>query len=132
MCEIRERLDKLDVSKKRIMERLKDNPNDGRLKEEIKRISISRTKVVKSSNLSVVSHDLKIFENVSTVLESIPSIIDYAVNVGLKETNDRWIRYLIENGSLSSDVHLESVLNRTVSLDASFLKNVSSIYGELL
>jgi len=110
--EIRERLDELEASKKGIVEKLREHPNDEGLKEEIKRVSISETKFRKSSNLSVVSYELKILENVSTVLDLIPSIIDYAVNVGLKETSDQWMRYLGEDGSLSSDIRLESVLSR--------------------
>ena len=88
------------------------------------RLSMSRTELVKSSNLSVISHELKILENVSTVLDLIPSIIDYAVNVGLKETSDQWIQHLGEDGSLSSDVHLESVLNHIVKFDT-----FSLVYG---
>lgn len=110
VCEIRGRLDKLEVLKRRVAEKLREHPNDGELKREVKRVSMSQTKVVKSSNLSVVSHDLKILENVSAVLDLIPSVIDYAVNVGLKETSDQWIRRLGEDGSLSSDVPLMSVL----------------------
>jgi hypothetical protein len=68
--------------------------------------------VKRSSNLSVVYRKLKILENVPVVLSLIPSIIDYAVNVGLKETSDQWVRYLSENGSLSSDVQVECVLSR--------------------
>ena len=109
---IRKRLEKLEASKKRIIEKLGNQPNDGELKEEIKRISISQTKIKRSSNLSVINHELKILENVSTVLDLIPSIIDHAVNVGLKETSDQWIRYLSENGSLSSNLHFESILSR--------------------
>jgi len=73
---------------------------------------LSQTEVKRSSNLSVIYRKLKILENVPVVLNLIPSIIDYAVNVGLKETSDQWIRYLRENGSLSSDVPVESVLSR--------------------
>jgi len=130
--EIRERLDKLEESKKRVVEKLREHPNDENLKEEIKRISMNRTRMVKSSDLSVVSHELKILENVSTVLDLIPSIIDYAVNVGLREMSNQWIRHLNESGGLSSDVHLESVLNHVVELDASFSKDFSSLYGRLL
>jgi hypothetical protein len=130
--EIRERLDKLEVSKERSVEKLRKNPHDEELKEEIKKVSISQTGFRKSSNLSVISHELKILENVSTVLNLIPSILDYAVNVGLKETSNQWIRHLRDDGSLSSDVHLESVLNQNVRLDVSFSKDVSSLYGELL
>jgi len=115
VSEIRERLDKLEVSKRRVAEKLREHPNDGELKREVKRVSMSQTEMVKSSNLSVVSHDLKILENVSAVLDLIPSIIDYAVNVGLKETSDQWIRRLGEDGSLSSDVPLQSVLNHFLS-----------------
>lgn len=130
--EIHERLEKLEISKKRIVEKLREHPDDGELKEEIRRVSISQTKLRKSSNLSVISHELKILENVSTVLDLIPSIMDYAVNIGLRETSDQWMRHLVDDGSLSSDVRLESVLNQNVKLDAVFSKEVSSLYGGLL
>jgi hypothetical protein len=132
ICEIRERLDELEVSKERIVEKLRKNPHDEELKEEIKKVSISQTEFRKGSNLSVITHELKILENVSTVLDLIPSILDYAVNVGLKETSEQWMRYLGEDGSLSSDVHLESVLNQNAKLNQVFWKDVSSFYGELL
>ena len=115
--EIRVRLGKLEVSKKRIAEESKKDPDDEELKEEIKSLSIRQTEFKKSSNLSVVSHELKILENVSTVLNLMPSVIDYAVNIGLKETSNEWIQYLSENGSLSSDVHLESILVETHALN---------------
>jgi hypothetical protein len=125
ICEIRERLDELEVSKERVVEKLRKNPHDEELKEEIKKVSISQTEFRKSSDLSVVSHELKILENVSTVLDLMPSILDYAVNVGLKETSEQWMRHLCEDGSLSSDVCLESVLNQNVKLDANFSKDFS-------
>jgi hypothetical protein len=104
------------------VEKLRKNPHDEELKEEIKKVSISQSKIIRSSNLSVVSHELKILENVSTVLDLIPSIIDYAVNVGLKETSDQWMRHLSEKGSLESDVCLESVLSRNEKLDSALWK----------
>jgi hypothetical protein len=117
ISEVRGRLEKLDVSKERIVEKLMEHPNDGELRDEMKRISMSQTDVVKSSNLSVISHELKILENVSTVLNLIPSIIDYAVNVGLKETSDQWMRHLCEDGSLRENVCLESIVTRSSEND---------------
>ena len=105
-------LDNLEASKNKVMEKLGNYPDDERLKESIIKISLSQTEVKKSSNLSVIYRKLKILENIPVVLNMIPSIIDYAVNVGLKETSDQWVRYLCENGSLSSDVNLGSVLSR--------------------
>ncbi|MDH5771130.1 MAG: hypothetical protein OEZ25_07585, partial [Candidatus Bathyarchaeota archaeon] len=127
--EIRERLEEFEASKKRVVEGLRERPDDGELKEEIKRISMSQTRFMKDSNLSVVSRELKILENVSAVLDLIPSILDYAVNVGLRETSDQWMRHLGEDGSLSSDVRLESVLSHAVSLNQACGKDVSSLYG---
>jgi hypothetical protein len=105
-------LDNLEFSKNMYMEKFRGQPEDEKLKEEFKRFSLSQTEVKRVSNLSVIYRKLKILENIPIVLNLIPSIIDYAVNVGLKETSDQWVRYLCENGSLSSDVDLESVLSR--------------------
>ena len=112
ISEIHERLHTLEASKKSAVKRLKEHPSNEELKEEVKSISMSQTRVKRSSNLSVVSHELKIVENISTVLDVIPSVIDYAVNIGLKETSEQWMRFLGDDGRLSSDVHLESVLTR--------------------
>jgi len=119
ISEIRQRLDTLEVSKNRIMEELKKHPEDGKLKEEIKRISMDQTKLVKSSNLSVVTNDFKILENISAALDLIPSIIDYAVNIGLEETSEQWIEYLLKYGSLSSDLHLKSSIDGLAEFDIS-------------
>jgi hypothetical protein len=101
------------------VEELKKHPEDGELKEEVKRISMDQTKLVKSSNLSVVTNDFKILENISAVLDLIPSIIDYAVNIGLEETSEQWIEYLLKYGSLSSDLHLKSSIDGLAELDIS-------------
>jgi hypothetical protein len=45
--------------------------------------------------------------------------------VGLKETSDQWVQYLNEDGRLSSDVHLEPVLNRIMRLDISLFTDGS-------
>jgi len=119
------RLDNLEFSKSSVIEKLQENPDDEELEEEVKRISLSQTEVKKSSNLSVVYRKLKILENVLVVLDLIPSIIDYAVNVGLKETSDQWVQYLNENGHLSSDVNLEPILNRFMRLDISLFTDNS-------
>jgi len=111
-------LDRLEAQKEKIAEKLRQGGgNEMILKEKIRGISIAQGKIRRSSNLSVLIHDLKILENVPVVFDLIPSVIDYAVNVGLKETSDQWVRHLTENGSLDSDVYLESVLNQIISLE---------------
>lgn len=116
IAEVQMCLDNLEASKNMVMEKLCDHPDDEKLNEEVKRFSLSQTEVKRSSHLSVIYRKLKVLENVPVVLDLIPSIIDYAVNIGLKETSDQWIRYLSEKGNLSSDVHLEPVLGQIMRL----------------
>jgi hypothetical protein len=111
------RLDEIEASKNSLVEELRKNPNDQELKERLRSLSISHTEMCKSSHLSVIHRRLKILENVLIVSSLIPSIIDYAVNIGLKETSDQWMQYLSEKGSLETDVCLESVLTEFEKLD---------------
>lgn len=117
LSEIREYLGKLEASVTRIAGELKEHPHDEQLKEQVRDASINRSKFMKSSDLSVVTHELKVLENVLTVSDLVPSIIDYAVNVGLKETSAQWVRHLKEEGSLCEDVRLGSVVDRSLEND---------------
>lgn len=113
---IRGRLDKLEASKKSLAEKLGDRPNDEKLIEKMRKISIRQTEINRSSNLSVLARKLQVLENASVVLDLMPSIIDYAVNVGLRKTSDQWIEHLGKNTNLSADVPLESVLDGIAEL----------------
>jgi len=55
---------------------------------------------------------IRILKAIPKTLNVIPSIIDYVVNVGLKETSDQWIEFLDNGGNLFSDVQLRSVFGR--------------------
>jgi hypothetical protein len=89
-----------------------DRRDDVKLKEQVRETSKRRSEVARSSGLSVIIHELRTLENVATVLKLMPSIIDYAVNVGLKETSDSWIESLGEEDGFDADVSLDSVLGR--------------------
>jgi hypothetical protein len=116
ISKIRHRLDELEQSKKKVVEAFRATPEDEALKEAIKRLSVMQNKIKRASNLSVISHELNLLENVGTVTNLIPSIIDYAVNIRLEEVSKQWTQYLRENGRLSSDVPLESILSRRLDL----------------
>jgi hypothetical protein len=105
-------IDNLEVSKSLFLDKLRDQPDDKKLHEELRKLSLSQTEVKRVSQLAVIYRKLKILENVPVVLDLFPSIIDYAVNVGLKETSNHWGQHLYENGDLFSDVQVESVLSR--------------------
>jgi len=117
--DVRGQINKLEAQKEKIVERLRRGDGEKTtLQEEIRNISINQSKVRRASNFTVLNRDLKILENIPVVLNLIPSIIDYAVNVGLQETSEQWIDFLVKNGSLSSNVHLKSVLDGLMELDS--------------
>jgi hypothetical protein len=118
----RERLNEIETSKKSLIDELRKNPDDQELKEKLRSASMSRTETCRSSHLSVVHHELKIIENVLIVSNLMPSIIDYAVNVGLKETSNQWIQHLSEKDNLQSEVCLESILSKNEKLDSTLWK----------
>jgi hypothetical protein len=124
ISDIRRRLGELEESKRKLLDKLKGHPDDMEVRHEIKRVSMSQSEIVQSSNLSVVSHELKILENVSIVSALMPSIIDYAVSVGLRDTSDQWLQYLSENGNLSSDVHVKAIANRNLKSDVIFKESL--------
>jgi hypothetical protein len=117
ISKMHQRLDEIEASKNSLVEELRKSPNDQELEERLRSLSMSHTEMCRSSDLSVIHRRLKILENVLIVSSLIPSIIDYAVNIGLKETSDQWMRHLSEKGSLETDVFLESVLTGFEKLD---------------
>jgi len=126
IAEVRRDLDELEAQKEKIAEKLRQGSgNETMLKEKVRAISIAQGKIRRSSNLSVLIHDLKILENVAVVFNLIPSVIDYAVNVGLKEMSDQWIEYLKRNGDLSSNVHLKGVLDDLMVFNTDFFSPIN-------
>jgi hypothetical protein len=91
-----------DLSKKETIDRLKA-------------LSIRQDEIRRENDFSLLSRNLKLVENVKTVLGLYPCMIDYAVNVGLKKTSDSWSAFLKDNGDLGSEVHLTTSLQGSVS-----------------
>jgi hypothetical protein len=112
IAEVQTCIDDLEASKSMFMEKLRDQPDDEKMNEALKKLSISQTEAKRVSNLSIIYRKLKILENIPVALNLFPSIIDYAANVGLKETSDQWEQHLNENGNLLSDVQVKSVLSQ--------------------
>jgi hypothetical protein len=117
ISETRERLGEIEASKSSLVEELKRRPDDEELMEMLRSVSRSRTEMCRSSHLSEMVLQLKTVENALAISNLIPSIIDYAVNVGLRETSDQWLKHLREKGDLTSDIHLGSVLNQSVTTE---------------
>jgi hypothetical protein len=78
--------------------------------QKIKAASIRQSEIRRDAKFSLLERNLKLLENVLAVANLHPCIIDYAVNIGLRETSDQWVRFLSANGNLSEDITLETDL----------------------
>jgi len=116
--EVYRRVGELEVEKEQVVKRLRlATEHKETLLKTIRELSRRQGQLKRASNLSVLNRDLKILENVAVTLDLIPSIIDYAVNVGLQETSRQWIEYLEKDGDLRSDIYLKSVLDDLIELE---------------
>jgi hypothetical protein len=56
----------------------------------------------------LLARKLKLLENAVAVADLHPCIVDYAVNIGLKETSSQWVTFLNTNGNLSENLNLKT------------------------
>ena len=106
VAEVQRSIDELEAQKKQLCA-----DSGGRREEKIqnlKSLSMRQNEVRREANFSMLIRNLGLLENLVAVLNLYPCIVDYAVNVGLKETSEQWIAFLRSNGSLSSNISLRT------------------------
>jgi hypothetical protein len=131
ISENRKKFEELQESKRKIFKELEKDPANIALKEQLKMIYSSQMNENKASNFHVISRDLVILTNIPNTLRLVPSILDYVVNVGSKETSEQWIQFLMGVGDLSSDLSLKSILSREAELNNSWLSDTVDHLNEL-
>jgi hypothetical protein len=106
IAEVQGKIDELEEEKKKIC------ASSGEKTEEqvrdLKVLSARQCDLRRGVNFPVLMRNLGLLENVAVVMDLYPCIVDYAVNVGLKETSEQWIAFLQGNGNLSSNVSLRT------------------------
>ena len=113
----------LELKKEELIIKLRNESiNMEKFKKDLKNILDEIAKIKKSSNLSILNHDLKTLRNIPTILTLIPNIIDYAINIGLNKTSEQWIDFLLKNGSFSSEVYLKSLLADITEYEKIYLR----------
>lgn len=116
--DLRGKIDSVQRDLERLEMQKKELAKSGKSEEviqELKALSSEQAEIRRKMNFPVLVRDLKLLENVKTVMHMYPSIVDFAVNVGLKETGEQWISFLEANGSLSSDLSLRTDFDGLVS-----------------
>ncbi len=78
------------------------------LKEKIRFIVNMQKELKMKCDRNKMARDHSIVQNVQKTLELIPSIIDYAVNMGLKSTGSQWLDALKSNVDFESDISLKT------------------------
>jgi hypothetical protein len=105
-------LDRLEMQKRRLA---KSEVNKEEVIRRLKVLSAKQAEIRRKMNFPVLIRKPKLLDNVKTVMSMYPSIVDFAVNVGLKETGEQWISFLETNGSLSSDLNLRTDFDGFIS-----------------
>jgi len=118
---IYKKIEKIEKDKDKIINEFKENEIDIKTFKNKLKIIIDKTEIIKNnSELSTLNYNVKLIEKIPNNLDIKPSIIDYAINIGLKETSKQWINFLLKNGSFASDVHMTSLFKEFEEI---FLKN---------
>jgi hypothetical protein len=92
--------------------------------QKIKAASVKQNEIRREAKFSLLERNLKFLENVLAIANLHPCIIDYALNIGLRETSNQWLQNLRENGSLLSDVYLKAIMNQNVKSEANLKESL--------
>lgn len=122
------KINRFEVEQNNLINKYKNKKIDKKtFQKEIKIFIDKKSDIKKQFKLSILNHDLKKLHNIPTTLQLIPSIIDYAINIGLRETSEQWIEYLKKNGNLQMNLYLKFVLNNL--LEHKYFDKDAIFYG---
>ena len=79
---------------------------------ERSRLIAEKNSFRKNHNLRALAKKLSSLRKIKSVESVIPSIMDYAINIGLEDTQRQWHKHLVDNGSLIEDINLGSILSK--------------------
>jgi hypothetical protein len=104
IAKVRKEVEEVELYKKDLAK------NVGSKSEEIiqktKAASTKQNEIRREAKFSLLERNLKLLENVLAVANLHPCIIDYAVNIGLREASGQWVAFLNTNGNLSENLTL--------------------------
>jgi len=132
--DIEKNLAKLELQREGMIEKFKKGDIDKSIfNKNIIDILNIKNNMMKITNLSKIKNDLRMLNNIENLIQTMPSIIDYFINIGFIEINDQWLEHLKNNGSLYSKVHLTSILNNSViNSDTNKLyNNIYKLYSNM-
>jgi hypothetical protein len=115
---IQRRIDELEVRKKKIADSMDEQ---GSKISKIKALAEQQNTIRRETNLVMLARHLGLLENSKRVSTLYPCIVDYAINIGLKNVGEQWQAFLNTTGDLRSDISLRTGLDQQLSPLASEL-----------
>ena len=109
---VRREIDGLEQQKQNLVKEIETDKE--KKINQIKALSAEQNRIRREHNYSILSNNLKLAENIETVLKLHPCVVDYAVNIGLKETSEQWISHLTRDGNLLSNVRLNTRFEKNI------------------
>jgi hypothetical protein len=110
IIEIEKSLQDLELQKQKVRDDFKITKEE-KIKA-LKDLASKQNELRKTSDFPVLVHNYKLLKNVAAVVNLHPCIIDYAVNIGLKQTSEQWMTFLEKNGDLLSDIKLAIIVDQ--------------------
>jgi hypothetical protein len=97
-----------DQKKQGLIEKLRTkNGQRSEVLAAIKEVAACSARLKRECNL--LNLELTLISNISAIDTIYPSIIDYAINIGLPETSEQWISHLINDSRLTADVLMKAL-----------------------
>ena len=108
---IKDEIEKLEMQKEKLKNDIKI-PKEKKIKK-IKELTDKQREIRWRRKLPTLARNMILLENVERVMNLHPSIIDYAVNIGLKDLNKQWMRHLNRVEGLTKDLNLVTFLDKS-------------------
>jgi hypothetical protein len=111
IAHIDRRIRKIESEKERIC---RSAVTKEKIVSELKSLSAKQHEIRKETSYSLLSRNLGLLENAVAAMNLHPSVIDYAISIGLKATSDQWKAFLERNGDFSTNLNLRTVVDASL------------------
>jgi len=108
IAQVKKSVEELELYKKDLANSVESKSEE--IIQKVKAASIKQNEIRREAKFSLLARNLKLLENAVAVTDLHPCIVDYAVNIGLKETSNQWVAFLNTNGNLSENLTLKTDL----------------------
>jgi hypothetical protein len=108
IAEVKKSVEEIELYKKDLANSVESKSEE--MIQKARAASVKQNEIRREAKFSLLARNLRFLENAVVVIDLHPCIVDYAVNIGLKETSNQWMAFLNTNGNLSENLSLKTDL----------------------